>query len=174
MAYLATGKADVLLSVGQTPEREKVLEFSRPYAPYYLAVFGPKSLSVKSEKDLAGKTISVARGTLEDLSVTKVAPPDATIKRFDDPNGAISAFLSGQVQLMVVGNDVGATIIARNPPIAPEQKFALFSSPDHVAVNKGETRLLKEVDAAVVKAKNDGTLNKLSTKWLKAPYPNDL
>ena len=174
MAYLATGKADVLLSVGQTPEREKVLEFSRPYAPYYLAVFGPKSLPVKSEKDLAGKTISVARGTLEDLSVTKVAPPDATIKRFDDPNGAISAFLSGQVQLMVVGNDVGATIIARNPPIAPEQKFALFSSPDHVAVNKGETRLLMEVDAAVVKAKNDGTLNKLSTKWLKAPYPSDL
>jgi len=174
IAYLATGKADVLLSVGQTPEREKVLEFSRPYAPYYLAVFGPKSLAVKNEKDLAGKTISVARGTLEDLSVTKVAPPDATIKRFDDPNGAISAFLSGQVQLMVVGNDVGATIIARNPPIAPEQKFALFSSPDHVAVNKGETRLLKEVDAAVLKAKNDGTLNKLSTKWLKAPYPSDL
>ena len=67
MAYLATGKADVLLSVGQTPEREKVLEFSRPYAPYYLAVFGPKSLPVKNEKDLAGKTISVARGTLEDL-----------------------------------------------------------------------------------------------------------
>jgi polar amino acid transport system substrate-binding protein len=41
-------------------------------------------------------------------------------------------------------------------------------------VNKGETRLLKEVDAAVLKAKNDGTLNKLSTKWLKAPYPSDL
>jgi polar amino acid transport system substrate-binding protein len=174
MAYLATGKADVLLSVGQTPERDKVLDFSRPYAPYYLAVFGPKTLAVKSEKDLAGKTISVARGTLEDLSVTKVAPANATIKRFDDPNGAISAFLSGQVQLMVVGNDVGATIIARNPPIAPEQKFQLFSSPDHVAVNKGETRLLKEVDAAVLKAKSDGTLNKLSTKWLKAPYPSDL
>jgi polar amino acid transport system substrate-binding protein len=26
----------------------------------------------------------------------------------------------------------------------------------------------------VLKAKNDGTLNKLSTKWLKAPYPSDL
>jgi polar amino acid transport system substrate-binding protein len=174
IAYLATHKADVLLSVGETPERDKVLDFSRPYAPYYLAVFGPKSLPVKNEKDLAGKTISVARGTLEDLSVTKVAPPDATIKRFDDPNGAISAFLSGQVQLMVVGNDVGATIIARNPPIAPEQKFELFSSPDHIAVNKGETRLLKEVDDAVLKAKNDGTLNALSVKWLKAPYPSDL
>jgi polar amino acid transport system substrate-binding protein len=174
MAYLATHKADMLLSVGQTPEREKILDFSRPYAPYYLAVFGPKSLPVKSAADLAGKTISVARGTLEDLSVSKVAPPSATIKRFDDPNGAISAFLSGQAQLMVVGNDVGATIIARNPPIQPEQKFELFSSPDHVGLNKNEPRLLKEVDAAIVQAKKDGTLNTLSTKWLKAPYPADL
>jgi polar amino acid transport system substrate-binding protein len=174
MAYLATHKADMLLSVGQTPEREKILDFSRPYAPYYLAVFGPKATQVKGTADLAGKTISVARGTLEDLSVTKVAPPSATIKRFDDPNGAISAFLSGQVQLMVVGNDVGATIIARNPPIQPEQKFELFSSPDHVGLNKNEPRLLKEVDAAIAQAKKDGTLNTLSTKWLKAPYPADL
>lgn len=174
MAYLATHKADMLLSVGQTPEREKILDFSRPYAPYYLAVFGPKSLAVKNTGDLAGKTISVARGTLEDLSVSKVAPPSATIKRFDDPNGAISAFLSGQAQLMVVGNDVGATIIARNPPIQPEQKFQLFSSPDHVGLNKNEPRLLKEVDAAIAQAKKDGTLNALSTKWLKAPYPADL
>jgi polar amino acid transport system substrate-binding protein len=164
----------MLLSVGQTPEREKILDFSRPYAPYYLAVFGPKSLPVKSTADLAGKTIAVARGTLEDLSVSKVAPPSATIKRFDDPNGAISAFLSGQAQLMVVGNDVGATIIARNPPIQPEQKFELFSSPDHVGLNKNEPRLLKEVDAAIAQAKKDGTLNTLSMKWLKAPYPADL
>src|SRR6185295_913310 len=28
MAYLATHKADMLLSVGQTPEREKILDFS--------------------------------------------------------------------------------------------------------------------------------------------------
>jgi polar amino acid transport system substrate-binding protein len=174
MAYLATHKADLLLSVGQTPEREKVIDFSKPYAPYYLAVFGPKSLAVKSTADLAGKSVAVARGTLEDLSVTKAAPAGADIKRFEDPNGAISAFLTGQAQLLVVGNDVGATIIAKNPPVQPEQKFQLFSSPDHVGLNKQEPRLLKEVDAAIAQAKKDGTLNTLSTKWLKAPYPADL
>jgi polar amino acid transport system substrate-binding protein len=173
-AYLATHKADLLLSVGQTPEREKVIDFSRPYAPYYLAVFGPKSLAVKNTADLAGKSVAVARGTLEDLSVTKAAPAGADIKRFEDPNGAISAFLTGQAQLLVVGNDVGATIIAKNPPVQPEQKFQLFSSPDHVGLNKNEPRLLKQVDDAIAKAKGDGTLNTLSTKWLKAPYPADL
>ncbi|HEX3637984.1 transporter substrate-binding domain-containing protein [Paraburkholderia sp. RL17-337-BIB-A] len=174
MAYLADHKADMLLSVGQTPEREKVIDFSQPYAPYYLAVFGPKALPVKNAADLAGKSISVARGTLEDLSVTKIAPPTATIKRFDDPNGAISAFLSGQVQLMVVGNDVGATILARHPANDPEQKFSLFSSPDHVGLNKNEPRLKQKVDETIAKARKDGTMNAISQKWLRAPLPADL
>ncbi|RZF27928.1 transporter substrate-binding domain-containing protein [Paraburkholderia sp. UYCP14C] len=174
MAYLADHKADMLLSVGQTPERAKVIDFSAPYAPYYLAVFGPKNLTVKGAADLAGKTIAVARGTLEDLSVSKVAPPTATIKRFDDPNGAISAFLSGQAQLLVVGNDVGATIMARHPAIDPEQKFSLFSSPDHVGLNKNEPRLLQKVDEAIAQARKDGTLNSMSQKWLKAPLPANL
>ncbi|OLL28835.1 amino acid ABC transporter substrate-binding protein [Burkholderia sp. SRS-W-2-2016] len=174
MAYLADRKADMLLSVGQTPEREKVIDFSQPYAPYYLAVFGPKSLQVKSAADLAGKSVSVARGTLEDLSVTKIAPPSANIKRFDDPNGAISAFLSGQAQLMVVGNDVGATILARHPANEPEQKFSLFSSPDHVGLNKNEPRLKAKVDETIAKARKDGTMNAISQKWLRAPLPADL
>jgi polar amino acid transport system substrate-binding protein len=174
MAYLADHKADMLLSVGETPEREKVIEFSQPYAPYYLAVFGPKNLPVKNAGDLAGKTISVARGTLEDLSVTRIAPPTATIKRFDDPNGAISAFLSGQVQLMVVGNDVGATILARHPANDPEQKFALFSSPDHVGLNKNEPRLKQKIDETIARARKDGTMNAISVKWLRAPLPTDL
>ena len=174
MAYLADHKADMLLSVGQTPERDKVIDFSQPYAPYYLAVFGPKTLLVKNANDLADKTISVARGTLEDLSVTKVAPPSATIKRFDDPNGAISAFLSGQAQLMVVGNDVGATILARHPANDPEQKFALFSSPDHVGLNKNEPRLQQKVNETIARARKDGTMNAISERWLRAPLPADL
>lgn len=173
MAYLATHKADMLLSVGQTPEREKILDFSRPYAPYYLAVFGPKSLAVKNTGDLAGKTISVARGTLEDLSVSKVAPPSATIKRFDDPNGAISAFLSGQAQLMVVGNDVGATILAKNPAIKPVEKFQLLTSPSNMAVKKGETGLQKKLNEILAGMKKDGTLNEMAVKWLKQPLPAD-
>jgi len=174
MAYLVDHKADMLLSVGKTPEREKVIDFSQAYAPYNLAVFGPKSLAVKNAGDLAGKSIAVARGTLEDLSVSKVAPSSATIKRFDDPNGAISAFLAGQTQLLVVGNDVGATIIARHPSIDPEQKFSLFSSPDHVGLNKNEPRLKQKVDEAIAAAKKDGTMNAISQKWLRAPLPADL
>jgi polar amino acid transport system substrate-binding protein len=174
VAYLAGHKVDMLLSVGQTPERDKVMDFSDAYAPYYLAVFGAKSIQVKGPADLAGKTIAVARGTLEDLSVSKIAPASATIKRFDDPNGAISSFLAGQVQLMVVGNDVGATIMARHPSIEPVEKFALFSSPDRISFNKNEAPLQQKINTMIGQAKKDGALDTISKKWLKAKLPADL
>ena len=57
MAYLVDHKADMLLSVGKTPERDKVIDFSQAYAPYNLAVFGPKTLVVKNASDLADKRL---------------------------------------------------------------------------------------------------------------------
>jgi polar amino acid transport system substrate-binding protein len=106
--------------------------------------------------------------------VTEVAPPGTDIKRFSDYNGVISAFLSGQVQLMVVGNDVGATILAKHPAIEPEQKFQLMNSPDHMALNKGQPRLKAKIDEVVAQMKKDGSLNDISKKWLFLPLPGDL
>jgi polar amino acid transport system substrate-binding protein len=173
--YLQEHKVDILLSVGESPEREKVIDFTQSYAPYYIAVLGPAALKVTTAADLAGKTIGVNRGTLEDSSLTEAAPKDADIKRFDNYNGVISAFLAGQVQLIAVGNDVGASVLARHPAIAPEQKFQLLSSPDHIALNQNEPALKQALNDAVTKMKTDGTLNKISIQWLQKPLdPKDL
>jgi polar amino acid transport system substrate-binding protein len=102
-----------------------------------------------------------------------VAPDGADIQRYSDYAGVISAFLSGQAQLMVVGNDVGATILAKNPAIEPEEKFLLLTSPSDMAVKKGETRLRDKVDAVLAGMKQDGSLNDLAVKWLKQPLPKD-
>ena len=172
--FLTEHKVNLLLSVGKSAEREKIIDFTDAYAPYYIAVLGPKSVAVSGPADLKGKTIAVNRGTLEDTSVTEVAPAGTDIKRFSDYNGVISAFLSGQVQLMVVGNDVGATILAKHPAIEPEQKFQLMNSPDHMALNKGQPRFKAKLDEVVAQMKKDGSLNDISKKWLMLPLPGDL
>ena len=128
---------------------------------------------VSDASGLAGKSIAVNRGTLEDTEVTKIAPADADIQRYSDYSGVISAFLSGQAQLMVVGNDVGATILAQNPAIEPVEKFLLLSSPSQMAVRKGETRLQQALNTALVALKADGGLNGLAVKWLKQPLAAD-
>jgi polar amino acid transport system substrate-binding protein len=167
--YLTEHRVDILLSVGYSAEREKVIDFTAAYAPYYIAVIGPQALKVESKADLAGKSIAVNRGTLEDTSLTAAAPPTADIKRFDNYNSVIQAFLSGQTQLMAVGNDVGSQVLARQVELKPEQKFQLLSSPDHIGLNKNEPRLKKALDDAVAKMIADGTLNKISVKWLQKP-----
>jgi polar amino acid transport system substrate-binding protein len=167
--FLTEGKVDLLLSIGYSDERAEVVDYTDPYAPYYIAVMGPKELDAPDAAALSGKTIAVNRGTLEDTELTKVAPADADIQRYSDYSGVISAFLSGQAQLMVVGNDVGATILAQDPAIEPVEKFVLLSSPSQMAVKKGETRLRDAVNAAIVAMKADGSLNEIAVTWLKQP-----
>jgi polar amino acid transport system substrate-binding protein len=171
--YLSEGKVDLLLSIGFSDERAQVVDFTDPYAPYYIAVMGAEEVAVANAADLKGKTIAVNRGTLEDTEVTKVAPEGADIQRYSDYNGVISAFLSGQAELMVVGNDVGATILAKNPAIKPVEKFQLLTSPSNMAVKKGEAGLQKKLNELLVSMRQDGSLNDLAVKWLKAPLPKD-
>ncbi|MEW6256207.1 MAG: transporter substrate-binding domain-containing protein [Pseudomonadota bacterium] len=173
--YLQTKKVDLVISsLGKNAEREKVIDFSVAYAPFFTGVFGPADLKVTKPEDLAGLTVGVTRGSIEDLELSKVAPPTADIKRYEDNNATISAFLSGQVKVVATGNVVAAAIIARNPPKKPEVKFLIKNSPCYVGLNKDEPKLLEKVNAILTTARNDGALGAISQKWLGAPLPTDL
>jgi polar amino acid transport system substrate-binding protein len=172
--YIISQRADVLLNIGRNEERAKVVDFSQPYAPYYIGVFGPAEISVTKLDDLVGKTVATTRGSFEELILTRTAPPGTDVKRYEDNSTTIAAFLSGQAQLVAVGNIVAAAILEKNPARRPEQKLLLLNSPVCAAVLKGETRLLEKVNAAIAQAKKDGTLGGMATKWLKQPLPEAL
>jgi polar amino acid transport system substrate-binding protein len=173
IAYLNDKRVDILMSVGYSKERAEVIDFAAAYAPYYIAVIGPTALAISSKDDLADKTIAVNRGTLEDTSLTAAAPASATIQRFENYNSVIQAFISGQTQLMVVGNDVGAQVLARQDALKPEQKFQLLTSPSHIALRKSEDGLKKAVNDAVAKMTTEGKLDASSKAWLKTPLNPD-
>jgi len=173
--YLQTKKVDLVISsMGKNAEREKVIDFSAAYAPFFNGVFGAGDQKVSGPADLAGKTIGVTRGSVEDLELTKIAPPAATIKRYEDNNGTISAFLSNQVQLVATGNVVAAAIIAKNPPKKPETKFLIKDSPCVIGLNKDEKKLQDKVNAILAEIKKDGELNDAAVKWLGLPLPATL
>lgn len=170
--YLQTHKVDIVISsLGKNAEREKVIDFSDAYAPFFSGVFGTKDIAVASAADLKGKTIGATRGAIEEQELTKSAPADATIKRFEDNNATIAAFISGQVDLIATGNTVAAVIAERSPARAPVLKFVIKDSPCYVGLNKGEPKLLAKINEIIAKAKADGEIAKLSEKWLKAPLP---
>lgn len=173
--YLNTGKADLVISsLGKNPSREKVIDFSIAYAPFYNGVFGPADSAVKTAADTAGKTLGVTRGSVEDLEFSKIAPSTVTIKRFEDNNSTISAYLSGQVQLIATGNVVAAAVNERTKIRRLDTKFLIKNSPCYVGVNKGEAALLAKVNEIIAKAKAGGELNAISQRWLQAPLPAGL
>ena len=173
--YLQTKKVDrVISSMGKNPEREKVIDFSAAYAPFFNGVFGPADQKIAGPADLNGKTIGVTRGSVEDLELSKIAPAGTTIKRYEDNNGTISAFLSNQVQLVATGNVIAAAIITKNPPKKPETKFLIKDSPCYIGLNKDEKKLLDKLNAILVDVKKDGELNALTEKWLGLPLPANL
>jgi len=173
--FLTTGKVDLVISsLGKNPEREKVIDFSKAYAPFYLAVFGPPEAAIANLDALKGKTISVTRGAIEDIELTAVAPQGATIKRFEDNNSTIAAYLAGQVDLIASGNVVMVAISQRNPKRIPAMKIKLKDSPVYVGVNKNQPELLDKVNQILAAAKADGALEKNAQQWLKEPLPADL
>jgi polar amino acid transport system substrate-binding protein len=173
--YLQTKKADLVISsLGKNAEREKVIDFTAAYAPFFSGVFGTPKMKVAKAEDLASQTIGVTRGALEDLELTKIAPATTTIKRFEDNNATIAAFLSGQVELVATANVTAAAIIARNPKNKPETKFIMKNSPCYIGLNKGEDALKAKINAIIAKAKQDGSLDAIAKKWLGLPLPADL
>ncbi|PWW03401.1 amino acid ABC transporter substrate-binding protein (PAAT family) [Hoeflea marina] len=171
--YLNDHRVDLLMSVGYSDERAQVIDYAAAYAPYYIAVIGPAATEVKDAAGLAGKSIAVNKGTLEDTSLTEAAPEGTDIKRFDNYNSVIQAFISGQTDLMVVGNDVGAQVLAKQEAMKPEQKFQLLSSPSHIALNKGEDALKAAINDTVARMVEDGSLNASSQEWLKVELNPD-
>nr|MBA2815584.1 Sulfate starvation-induced protein 7 [Candidatus Pantoea persica] len=145
--YLQTDKVDLVISsMGKNAERENVIDFSRAYAPFFLGVFGPKGEQLK----------------------------EAQVKCYEDNNTTLSAYLSGQVQYVATGNLVVEAIVRQNPQKAPVAQFMLKDSPCFIGLKKNEPALKAKVDVLIEQGIKDGTLNKLSEEWLKAPLPASL
>jgi len=144
--YLQTKKADLVISsLGKNPEREKVIDFSIAYAPFFSGVYGTKDIAVSKMEDLGGKTVGATRGAIEE-----------------------------QVDLIATGNVIAAAIAEKSTARPPVVKFVIKDSPCFVGLNKDEPKLLAKVNEIITKAKSSGELGKISEKWLKAPLPATL
>ncbi|HEU0203084.1 MAG TPA: transporter substrate-binding domain-containing protein, partial [Burkholderiaceae bacterium] len=153
-----------------SPDRAKAIAFSSAYAPFFSGVFGDPKVAVKSATDLAGKTVGVTRGTIEETELTKLAP-DAVIRRFDSNEATLGALVAGDVSLIATGNVVAAAA-AKAHPGRIERKFLIKDSPAHIGVRRGEYDLLAWVNAFIYYHKKPGgELDQLARKWFGEPLP---
>ncbi|MNY40626.1 ABC transporter glutamine-binding protein GlnH precursor [compost metagenome] len=89
------------------------------------------------------------------------------VKRFEDQAATTAAFATGQTQVVATSVSNIAMLSQKNPKLGAEYKLLLKDSPCFIGVAKGEDALRNKVNSILLAAKADGTLNKLSQKWLK-------
>jgi polar amino acid transport system substrate-binding protein len=91
------------------------------------------------------------------------------VRRFEDNNATLAAFLAGQTEMFATGTAVAAAVMAKNPNVKMELKIILANAPCYIGVPKGNPALVEKINDIIRTAKKDGTLDKIIQKWLGTP-----
>jgi ABC-type amino acid transport substrate-binding protein len=158
-----------MVSVGlsPTPERKKVVAFSRAYVPYAQILAEQTSSSTAATIPAwndSGMTITSLQGSTAEQLVQKTFPK-ATSKSFPDQNAAFLEVASGRAQGIVVENYLLAQFNKSN---GNKLKEVPFAKPLHVeygawAVQKGNGALIGYLNKFLCQVQKNGSL----AKWYK-------
>jgi len=159
------GKADALLQINPSEKRKKIYDFSDPLLESEFSVFiSFDREGVYDISDLKGLQIGVEEKGLP-IQILRQNP---LIKIVVIPD-IISGFhllAEGKVDAVVVDRWVGSFVLAENNlnkiRIAGE---AIDKRNSAIAVRKGNTKLLADINKALAEIKEDGTYTAILAKW---------
>ena len=162
--FLQSGKIDIILAtVTITDERRQVVEFSDPYFLSGSLLLVPKASAVKGLDDLAGKTVAVVQGAIQDKDVEQLQPRANRIK-FGKVSEAVLALKGGRADAYAHDDVLVLTLVKDNADLKAVGK-PFMPRPYGIAVRKGETDFIKWVNAELAKMKKDGTYDRLWKKY---------
>lgn len=153
----------VIAAMTITPEREKQVDFSKPYFPAGQSIMVNDHSKIKNVKDLNNKKVLIVKGTTSADAVKKFAPK-AEILQFYDYGQAFTALKAGQGDAFVTDNGILAGILRDNPGY----KLVggnFTDQPYGIAVNEGQTEMHQQINSALTQLEKDGTYNRLVNKW---------
>lgn len=166
---LQTGKADcVISSMTITDERAEVVDFTDPYAMAQLAILARAPASIEKAEDLnqPGRKVAVKTGSTGDVYATKNFD-QAEIVRLADESACVTEVVQGKAD----GFLYDQLTIYRNNLANPDTTTAVFipfQDPEAwgIAVKKGDTELLEQLNQFIAQSKEDGEFDRLTEKYL--------
>ena len=161
------GKSDLVMAgVTVTEDRQLVMDFSDSYATGIQSIIVKEDSDVATPDDLADKMIGTQRGTTgyiycsDDFGDEHVTP-------YDDGLTAVQALVNGQVDAVVIDNAPAKEFVAANPGL--KILDTAYAEEDYaIGVAKGNTAMLDAINGALEELKNDGTLQAIIDKYIKA------
>ena len=166
---LQSKKIDVIIAgMTATPERKKFVNFSDPYFVSSQMIIintdDEKSKNITSYESLPNHSVGVVLGYTGDVAVSKLENID--VQRFNGASEAIMSLISKKVQAVVIDSEPAKNYVKNNKglklistDIAKEE----YS----IAVSKENKKLAEDINLAYKELVNDGTFEKLITKYFK-------
>lgn len=163
---LQTGKVDIVIAgMTATPEREKTVNFSSPYYSANQVIIVPEgNTEIKDFKDLEGKKVAVMLGFTGDVVVSEM--PNVQVERFNAAYAGIMALQGNKVDAVVLDSETANNYVAKNAGLklaegkGEKEDYA-------IAIKKNDEELLKEINDAIVKVKENGTFSTIIEKHFK-------
>ena len=145
-----------------TPDRRKNAEFSHTYYTAAQKIIVPKTGStIATSDDLIGRRIGVQLGTTADTLAHKIR--EAQVVQLQSTASVVQELSSRRIDAAIMDDGPAQQYLATNP-----QLFALprnLSREDYaIAIKKGNSKLLAEVNASIAAMKRDGRYDKLVKK----------
>jgi polar amino acid transport system substrate-binding protein len=173
---LQTGKADIVIStLSVTPDRAKVVDFSKAYAALQSVIGARKDLQIKDWADLKGKTVTVTRGTTQDTQLTPLAAEKGfTVVRYDDDATSVTACVTGQADIFATSATLINQIDKKKPTPGFEPKFTIATFDLAIGVKKGEPKLIEHLNEWISANLKNGKLNDIYKKFHGSPLPPEM
>lgn len=145
-------------------DRSKVVDFSDPYYESGLAILAPEASTIKTAKDLDGKTVAVKTGTVG-VDYMKANVPGAKLKLFPNIDNAFLELATGRIDA-VVHDTPNVQYYARTAGAGKVKVTGSLKSGDFygIAFPKG-SELVPVVNKALKELKANGTYDKLYETW---------
>ena len=165
VAGIQAGNFDVAVaSQGKTPERAKAVDFSaKPYYYDGTQLFVPKESKATDLKSLEGAPIGVALGTTFEKFLRAQKYPN--IVTFSGEQEIYLALGAKRVAGMVTTRTVGGAAIKKGQPIKAAGPVLQQDNP-YITFALNQPQLKTALDQALEAMRKDGTLTRISQKWL--------
>lgn len=169
---LATGNIDCIWN-GFTisPEREKVITFSKPYLKNKQVLVVKSSSPFNSLKDFEGKVVGLQGGSTASDAMESSLEFKNSLKdvvEFKDNLTALMDLNAGGVDAVVLDLFVANDNIKRSGMDFKVLDEGLTEEEYAIGFRKNDIALKDAVEAKLIEMNNDGTLAKISEKWFGA------
>ncbi len=160
---LQNGQIDAAIAgMTVTEKRLKTVDFS---TPYYKAtqVMIVKDADIKSAKDMADKKIVVIQGYTGETCVKDMGYKYEAFKKGSE---AILELKNGKCDVVVIDSATAQKYIKDNAELKIVEDADAFEAEEYaIAVKKGNTELLNQINESIEKMLADGTISELAAKY---------